>query len=151
MNPLFLKEKVDGRREKGVLEARKEKWDNLFMAIKSFRDLEVYQESLQLAKEVNDLVKSFPASEKYLLTDQMKRASRGIPSLIAEGWAKRRLIKEFRKYIRSANGEANEMMSHIEQASLFGLIKKEKARELIERYDHVGGKLTNLKNNWKNF
>lgn len=39
------------------------------MAIKSFQDLEVYQESLLLAKETNGLVKGFPSDEKYLLAD----------------------------------------------------------------------------------
>ena len=67
------------------------------MTIRSFRDLEVYQESLKLAKEIHFLVKDFPKSEKFLLVDQMKRASRGIPSLIAEGWAKRRQTKGFKK------------------------------------------------------
>lgn len=36
------------------------------MTIKSFLDLNVYQESLQLAKEINKLLKNFPNDEKYL-------------------------------------------------------------------------------------
>lgn len=116
--------------------------------IKSFRDLEVYQESLQLAKEVNEIVKDFPPSEKFLSVDQMKRASRGIPSLIAEGWVKRNLIKEFRKYLRDAIGEANEMMSHLEQTQLFRYLNEKKATELIERYDKLAAKLSKLKDNW---
>ena len=121
------------------------------MAIKSFRDLEVYQESLQLTKEINDLLKNFPDKEKYLLVDQMKRASRGIPSLIAESWAKRKQPKEFRKYLRDAIGEANEMMNHLEQSRLFDYIKNGKAKDLIEHYDKLAAKLFNLKDNWQNF
>lgn len=121
------------------------------MSIKSFRDLEVYQESLQLAKEMNDLVKTFPRNEKFLLVDQMKRASRGIPSLIAEGWIKRKLIKEFKKYLRDAIGEANEMMNHLKQSSLFGYIKEKQAKNLIERYDKLAGKIFRLKDNWQIF
>ena len=121
------------------------------MPIKSFLDLEVYKESLELAKEINILVKTFPKSEKFRLVDQMKRASRGIPSLIAEGWAKRKQIKEFRKYLRDAIGEANEMMNHLKQATIFGYIKSDKAKNLIERYSKLGAKLCNLKDNWQNF
>lgn len=121
------------------------------MAIRSFRDLEVYEESLKLTKEVNDLVKKFPNREKFLLVDQMQRASRAIPSLIAESWAKRRLLKEFRKYLRDAIGEANEMMNHLEQSRLFGYIKNEKVKQLIERYDKLAAKLSTLKDNWQNF
>lgn len=121
------------------------------MAIKSFRDLQVYQESLKLAKEVNDLLKNFPDKEKYLLVDQMKRASRGIPSLIAEGWAKRRQLKEFKKYLRDAIGEANEMMNHLEQTRLFGYSKDKKVKHLIEDYDKLAAKLSTLKDNWQIF
>ena len=120
------------------------------MAIKSFRDLKIYQESLQLAKEINELVKTFPKDEKYLLVDQMKRASRGISSLIAEGWIKRTTIKVFRKYLRDAIGEANEMMNHLEQARMFKYLKDKKAKNLIERYDKISAMLFNLKDNWKN-
>lgn len=125
--------------------------DNQNMAIKSFRDLEVYQESLQLAKEINELLRNFPSSEKFLTVDQMNRASRGIPSLIAEGWSRRELLKEFKKYLREAIGEANEMMNHLEQSRLFGFMSDGMARDLIERYDKLAGKLSNLKDNWQNF
>src|SRR4030043_1543535 len=107
------------------------------MGIKSFFDLEIYQESLQLSSETRVLAKSFPADEKYLLVDQMNRASRAIPSLIAEGWAKRKLLREFQKYLRDAVAEANEMMNHVEQARLFGYVSNEKAKELIEDKDKL--------------
>jgi len=121
------------------------------MPIKSFLDLEIYQESLQLTKEVNDLLRDFPTKEKYLLVDQMRRASRSIPSLIAEGWPKRKQLKEFRKYLRNAIGETNEMMNHIEQARLFKYIEDKRAKDLIERYDKLAAKLYKLKDNWQNF
>mgnify|MGYP001571845246 CR=1 FL=1 len=119
--------------------------------IRSFLDLEVYQESLILAKDINILVRGFPASEKHLLVDQMSRNSRGIPSLIAESWAKRYQVKEFIKYLRDAIGEANEMMSHLEQSRIFKLVEDEKAKALIQKYDYLAGKLNRLKENWKSF
>lgn len=82
----------------------------------------------------------------------MKRASRGIPALIAEGYARRESIRDFQKYLRECVGEANEMMSHLLLAKYKGYIKKAGyADELIERYTILGKKLTNLKNNWQNF
>ena len=119
--------------------------------IKSFFDLEIYQDSLALAKEIHYIVKTFPRDEKYLLTDQMHRASRGIPSLISEGWAKRRQVKEFKKYLRDAVGESNEMMNHVKQAELFSYISKDSAKELIEKYDKIAAKIFKLKDSWKNF
>ena len=77
--------------------------------IRSFRDLEVYQESFQLQIEIEELLKFFPQSERYLLSDQMRRCCRGIPAIIAEGWSRREALKEFQKYLRDATGEANDM------------------------------------------
>ena len=69
------------------------------LMITSFLELEVYKESFQLSLEIEQLLKSFPASEKYLLIDQMKRASRSIPAQIAEGYARRESLKDFQRYL----------------------------------------------------
>lgn len=120
--------------------------------IKSFRDLEVYIEAMALSIEINRLIQSFPSSEKFLLVDQMKRASRAICPIIAEGYAKRQSIKTFKKYLKDAVGESNEMMAHLEMAENMGLIKKSGySKELIEKYDRLGKKLHNLLENWKNY
>ena len=59
-------------------------------AIRSFRQLEVYQESFRLAMEIFKMARQFPQIEQYSLTTQMRNASRSIPANIAEGWSKRR-------------------------------------------------------------
>ena len=119
--------------------------------IRSFRDLEVYQEGFQLQIEIEDLLKFFPQSERFLLSDQMRRCCRGIPAIIAEGWSRRESLKEFQKYLRDATGEANEMINHLMLAKHKGYIKPDKVDELISRYERLAKKLTNLKNNWQNF
>lgn len=120
--------------------------------IKSFLDLEVYKEAFQLSLEIEDLLKSYPPLEKFLLVDQMKRAARAIPALIAEGYARRESIKDFQKYLRECIGEANEMINHLLLSKHKVYIKKPGyADGLIERYTKLGKKLTNLKNNWQNF
>ena len=118
--------------------------------IRSFLDLDVYKESFQLSLDVDELLKTFPRNEEFLLTDQSKRASRAIPALIAEGYAKRETIAFFKKFLRDAIGEANEMINHIAFAKAKGYIKPEKADELIEQYHVVGKKLTRLKEKWVN-
>src|SRR3989344_1702851 len=122
------------------------------LMIKSFFDLEVYKEAFQLSIEIEELLKNYPPLEKFLLMDQIKRASRSIPALIAEGYARRESLKDFQKYLRECVGEANEMMNHLLLSEHKGYIKKQGyAKELIERYNRLGKKLTNLKNNWQNF
>ena len=120
--------------------------------IKSFLDLEVYKEAFQLSIEVEELLKNYPPSEKFLLVDQMKRASRSIPAQIAEGYARRESLKDFQRYIRDCVGETNEIMNHLFLSKHKGYMKKsDYTDELIERYSILGKKLTNLKNNWQNF
>ena len=120
--------------------------------ITSFLDLEVYKEAFQLSLEIDEVLKNFPASERYLLNDQMKRASRGIPALIAEGYARRESLKDFQRYLRECIGESNEMINHLMLAKHKKYITEvATVDELIERYNRLGKKLNNLKNNWQNF
>jgi four helix bundle protein len=120
--------------------------------ITSFLDLEVYKESFQLSLEIEETLKIYPASEKFLLSDQMRRASRSIPAQLAEGYARRESIKDFQRYVRDCIGESNEMINHLLLSKHKGYIKKPGyVDELIERYNKLGKKLMNLKNNWQNF
>jgi four helix bundle protein len=120
--------------------------------IKSFLDLEVYKESFQLSIEIEELLKTYPVLERFLLIDQMRRASRSIPAQIAEGYARREALKDFQRYIRDCIGESNEMINHLLLSKHKGYIKKpDYVDELIGRYNTLEKKLSNLKNNWQNF
>jgi four helix bundle protein len=50
-----------------------------------FQNLQVWQKAFELASTIHILLRSFPAEEKYALTDQMRRSSLSIVSNIAEG------------------------------------------------------------------
>ncbi len=119
--------------------------------IKSFRDLEVYKESYDLAITVNKNVNKLPLFERNDLGSQLRRASKSPPSNIAEGWAKRRFEKEFKKHLDSAIGSANEMEVHISMAKDLGFWTGDFCDDLLKRYNLLGGKLTNLRNNWKTY
>lgn len=119
--------------------------------IKSFKDLEVYQESYELAIIVNKLCIKLPVYERNDLGSQLRRASKSPPANLAEGWAKRRFEKEFKKYIDNALGSCNEMESHLSMARDLNYLEKELCNSLIDRYIYLGGKLVNLRNNWKTF
>ena len=119
--------------------------------IQSFKDLRVYQESYEIALIINKAILRLPVSEKYDLVDQMRRASKSIPANIAEGYAKRLSEKEFRKYLLTAIGSANEMVVHISFAKDLGFWKPEFCEDLLNRYDMVGKQLTKLMQNWKSY
>lgn len=121
------------------------------MTIQSFKDLRVYQESYELALIINKAILRLPNSEKYDLVDQMRRASKSIPTNIAEGYAKRLSEKEFRKYLFGAIGSCNEMIVHISFAKDLSFWKIEFCDDLLKRYDIVGKQLTRLIQNWKSY
>lgn len=119
--------------------------------IKSFRDLEVYQEAYELAIIVNKNVNKLPIFERNDLGSQLRRASKSIPANIAEGWAKRRFEKQLKMHLDSAIGSCNEMEVHVSITEDLGFWQKDFCENLIKRYQFLGGKLTNLRNNWKTF
>ena len=119
--------------------------------IRTFRDLEVYQEAYQLMLVVHKAVKNFPVFERHDLASQMRRASKSCPANIAEGWAKRRFEKEFKRHLDDAIGSANEMEVHIETARDLDYCQKDFCNGLLTRYNQLGGKLTNLQRNWKTY
>jgi four helix bundle protein len=119
--------------------------------IKSFRDLEIYKESYSLMLIVHKEIKRLPVYERNELASQMRRASKSPPANIAEGWAKRRFEKEFKKHLDTSVGSANEMEVHIEMARDLGYWPPEFCNDLLKRYQNLGGKIVNLRNNWKTF
>ncbi|TXT35117.1 MAG: S23 ribosomal protein [Planctomycetota bacterium] len=75
---------------------------------KSYRDLIVWQRSIQLVKKVYEVTRSFPADERFGLVSQMRRAAVSISSNIAEGQA-RRTTGEFTNFLSQAEGSTAEL------------------------------------------
>ena len=82
---------------------------------KGYRDLLVWQKSMQLAVEVYKLTSNFPREEVYGLTSQIRRSAISVPSNIAEG--RGRLNKnEFRQFLGIARGSIYELQTQLELA-----------------------------------
>ncbi len=116
-----------------------------------FRDLIVYQKSYKLAVDIFHLSKSFPAEEKYVLTDQMQRSSRSIPSNIAEAWSRRRYPKSFVNKLIDSHGEEMEMEVWIDMAFDFKYISKTVHDEILIRLTEISKMLTSMENNPEKF
>jgi len=81
-------------------------------SFKSYRDLEVWQKGMLLAKEIYQATNNFPDVEKFGLVNQMRRAAVSIPSNIAEGHA-RSSTNEFIRFISIALGSVAELETQI--------------------------------------
>src|SRR3990167_6347787 len=82
------------------------------MYIESYKDLIVWQKSLQLVKEIYLLTEKFPKSEIYTLTSQMRRSAISIPSNIAEGY-KRKNLGEYIQFLSIADASAAELETQV--------------------------------------
>lgn len=71
------------------------------MKTESFKNLIVWQKSFELVKQVYKTTSHFPDSEKFGLTQQMRRAAVSIPSNIAEGYG-RKFQLEYKRFLSIA-------------------------------------------------
>lgn len=96
---------------------------------------------------------TLPREEKYDLKDQMNRASKAAPALIAEGFAKRYQKRQWKKYIDDCIGECNEMIHHLSVCiDLYGkYVDIDLCKKLIDIYDVSCKQLTCLKKVWQDF
>lgn len=113
---------------------------------RGFRDLIVYQKSYDLAIQISKLTPSFPKDERYVLCDQMRRASRSIPANIAEAWAKRKYPKSFVSTLIIAHGEEMEMEVWLDMALDLGYINKQTHESFLTKYIEISKMLTSMIN-----
>jgi four helix bundle protein len=80
--------------------------------IKTHKDLDVWKKSMDLVERVYRRTESFPDSEKYGLTNQIRRCTVSVSSNIAEG-AARNTDKEFVQFCYIALGSLSELETQL--------------------------------------
>lgn len=114
-------------------------------------DLRVYQLAFQSAMCIFHLSKSFPAEEKFSLTDQIRRSSRSVAANIAEAWRKRRYEKSFIAKLSDSEAEAAETQVWLDFAKECEYITENQRNELIDKYEYLISmlvKISNTPENW---
>lgn len=79
--------------------------------IDSFKDLIVWQKSMELAVHIYDICKNLPPSEVFGLASQLKRSAVSIPSNIAEGH--KRGTKDFVRFLKISYGSSAELETQL--------------------------------------
>jgi four helix bundle protein len=126
--------------------------NNSKKTIKSFKDLEIYQNTYKAVIVIaTQILPKLPESEKYDLRDQLSRSSKAIPRLIAERFAKKHQKQGFQKYIDDAMTECNENIVSLEQVKDIYNIEVNLCNELIDLYDKSARQLFNLAQAWDKF
>jgi four helix bundle protein len=109
----------------------------------TYRDLKVWQRSIDLAERICRLTAAFPASELYGLTTQMRRAAVSIPSNTAEGWG-RRSRKEYSRFVLIARGSNDELQTQLVIAERLGFGDPAHILEAAALSDEIGKMLGGL-------
>src|SRR5512133_344473 len=87
----------------------------------NFERLDVWNEAIAFADTVYSLTRSFPETERFGLTNQMRRAAVSISSNIAEG-SSRSSRPDFARFIEIATGSVFEVVSQATVSKRQGLL-----------------------------
>ena len=112
-------------------------------ALKSYRDLEVWKKSIDLAKKIYQVSRSFPPEERFGLTSQVRRAAVSIPANIAEG-AARTGTGEFLQFLSVARGSLAEVETFLILAERLQMLAQAELRVLLDQTAEIGKMLGGL-------
>lgn len=118
--------------------------EDVFMSIRSYEDLEVWQKSMDFVVDCYKTTGRFPPDERYALTNQLRRAAVSIPSNIAEGHG-RAHTKEFIKHLSIAYGSLMEAESQLRISQRLGYLPTADAAALLEASANIGRMLNGLR------
>ncbi len=111
----------------------------------SFEKLGVYQKAYKLSLIIHKKSLTFQKMEQYALADQIRRASKSICANLAEGSAKGPTSKpEFRRYILTALGSAEEVRVWLRYCFDLGYIKESEWEAWSGQYKEISKMLQGL-------
>ena len=113
------------------------------MPIRSFRDLNVWQKSMDLAVRCHLLAKRFPRDEQPVLGYQVRKSSLSMPSNVAEGFA-RHSTAFYVQHLWTAHASGAELQSQLELGQRIRVVSEREAEILIGDAEEIGRMLHGL-------
>ncbi|MEZ5008232.1 MAG: four helix bundle protein [Chitinophagales bacterium] len=101
-----------------------------------YKQLKVWQKSMELVKDIYNVINKFPDFEKYALGSQMRRSVISIPSNIAEG-AGRNSQNEFRLLLGYTNGSCYELETQLLIAKDQDYLDESRYNEIIFKINEI--------------
>ncbi|MEW6574283.1 MAG: four helix bundle protein [Bacillota bacterium] len=112
-------------------------------AVKSYRDLIVWQKSIDLVQKIYQFTQRFPKEEIYGLTSQIRRAAVSIPANIAEGQS-RNSTGEFKQFLGMAKGSLAELETLLILSEKLTFLERINAEELLNNCEEINKLLNGL-------
>lgn len=106
------------------------------MPVRSYRDLVVWQKSMDLVVAVYEVTAAMPKEELYGLTNQMRRAAVSIPSNVAEGQG-RKNDRELLRFLGISQGSLCELETQLTLAERLSFLKSQKLTPVFQRATEV--------------
>ncbi len=123
------------------------------MEAKSYRDLEIYQLSYELAMKIHRMSLKLPKYELYEEGSQIRKSSKGVSSTIVEGYRRRKYKNDFVRFLVYAQASCDETEVHLEFIHDSGYITDDVYMELKEENDKLGRKINKfiqyVESEWK--
>lgn len=113
------------------------------MAIRNYRDLMAWQKAMDLVEGVYRVSQKFPASERFGLLAQIRRAAVSVPSNIAEGQG-RGSDREFGQFLKIAYGSLREVETQLLIAQRLGFAAESEVARLLDLSAETGRLLNGL-------
>ena len=114
------------------------------MKVECFEDLRVYQDSFEAAMRIFEASKDWPKSEKYSMTDQIRRSSRSVCANISEAWFRRSYPKYFASKLNDSTSEAAETITWLRFAERCDYMRSDDAQALRDEYQKIIGGLVKM-------
>ena len=111
--------------------------------LKSYRELDVWQEAWALVEAIYALSTRFPSEGRFGLSSQIRRSSVSIPSNIAEGHA-RPTTRDYLRFIGISLGSLAEMETQLLLAQRLGYIDHATLDATLQASERVGRMLRGL-------
>ncbi len=111
--------------------------------VRSYRDLKVWQDAMNLAEGCYLLTRDFPKDEMYGMTSQMRRSAVSVAANIAEGYG-RDSTGSYVNFLRTAQGSLKELETHLMLADRVKLAGSESMKPWLDLCDSAGRMLRSL-------
>lgn len=112
--------------------------------MQTYKDLEIYHISYQLAIEIHTISQDFPAYAQNDIGNQMRSAARAIPANLAKGYGRSISKEDLCQLVKETNGSIEELLFHLEFCRQTGIITLKTYHRLFTQYSLLAKQIRRL-------
>ncbi len=109
--------------------------------MRSYKDLEIYKISYDLAVKIHKFSLKLPKYEQYEEARQVRKSSKGITSCIVEGYGRKKYKADFIKFLIYSHASCDETIVHLNFIRDTHKLVDKETNILLQKYDELGRKI----------